>query len=312
MGSRRRRAHRPVRRARRRRRQGRRCRTGSPSPWHRWSAWRRVGARGSCAPSPARRRVARGHAEPRLAAARLGVRRRAAQRRPDRRRRCWPTSSDQSRSPSSPTACCWPASRCSCSRPCRRRCCRGWPARRPRRARRVPAGLRAADDARRSSSASSARRRVPARPVRRSSSSTTPTLSGRTLAMLALGSALLHGRPGHCPGGHRPARPRPRRARLDIGVVAFVLGTWLSSDDLFRRSRSAWSLSSPRVADRVRLRPAITPAQRRRARPATRCSKRSPTCRSRPERSSRRVDARRACDPGLLRPRPRGRWRPSS
>ena len=68
--------------------------------------------------------VGRGHPEPRLAAARLGVRRRPAQRRPDRhhdprpRRRTLRTAW----SPPSPTACCSPASRCSCSRPCRRRC----------------------------------------------------------------------------------------------------------------------------------------------------------------------------------------------
>ena len=68
--------------------------------------------------------MARGHAEPRLAAARLGVAAGAGQRRPDRRQPAGRRRRGASSSPSSATACCSPASRCSCSRPCRPRCCR--------------------------------------------------------------------------------------------------------------------------------------------------------------------------------------------
>ena len=69
-------------------------------------------------------------------------------------------------------------------------------------------------------------------------------LSGRTLAMLALGSALLHGGAGVGPGRDRPEGTRPRRPRLGAGVIAFLLGTWLSSDDLFRRVEIGLLLAS--------------------------------------------------------------------
>ena len=102
------------------------ARTASPSPLAPLVGVGLVYRRGALQDRPGPgRRLERGHTEPRVAAARLGLRRRAAQRRSDRRhaaRRAGPGGRASRRSP---TACCWPASRCSCSRPCRPPCCRG-------------------------------------------------------------------------------------------------------------------------------------------------------------------------------------------
>ena len=76
--------------------------------------------------------LAGGHAQPGLAAARLGDGRRPGERRPDRHQHAGVDERGGPASPASATASSSPASRCSCSRPCRPRCspaCRGWPRR---------------------------------------------------------------------------------------------------------------------------------------------------------------------------------------
>ena len=75
---------------------------------------------------------------------------------------------------------------------------------------------------------------------------------------------LLHGRAGHRPGGDRPSRPRARRARLGRRrALTFVVVTWLSSDELFRRVELGLVASSFAGLVRLRLGPAIQVAQRR-------------------------------------------------
>ena len=198
--------------ARRRRRHGRRAVRVRRRPRPARRRRRRV-SRGSAAHrARSGGDVERGHAEPRLAAARLGVRRRAAQRRPDRHHAA------------------------------RRR--RGHGAGHPVRLRRaarphpavhVPGGAgRAAAPAQpagraRASSTSSApgssacwcvvlarrrrrhARRARARPVRASTLVYDADLDRAHAGHAGARQRLLHGRPGARPGGDRPQGPRPRR-----------------------------------------------------------------------------------------------------
>ena len=104
--------------------------TGSPSPWPRSSASPSSSPAARCAPTTARRR--RGRRSPRTSAGCSSARcSRPPSSTPARSPpRCSPTRTRTSRSRSSPTACCSPASRCSCSRPCRPPCSPGsaaWP-----------------------------------------------------------------------------------------------------------------------------------------------------------------------------------------
>ena len=306
MGSRRHRAHRAVRPAvRRRRRRGRavrlrrrprrRCsasptslRRGhlrtEPGPDASWTRSRRTSAgcsSGRCSPPPC--------STPGRCSRRCSL--------PAR-----PTDARTPRSPSSPTACCSPASRCSCSRPCRPRC--------------SPAS---AGSPRRATSPSSAPgcdgccmlvhgrrgRRQPRRAGRsaRSCSSTVydAELSGTTLAMLAAGSAcymlaLALAQAVIALKGHSWSPSAGSSA-----AVGLVLGTWLGSDDVFRRVEIGLLVSSVAavvffaLALRYRLRSGVRPDDVERA------SKRSPTCPSSPEAVRRRTRAtvQRQGDAGL-------------
>ena len=166
---------------------------------------------------------------------------------------------------SSPTACCWPASRCSCSRPCRPPCSPG------------SAGWRPAASS--ASSAPGCKRLLIVVLVVGVVGTVgalvlgpfvikivyDADLTGRTLAMLALGSACymvaislaqaviaLHGHAYVAIG-------------WSIGVVVFVLGTWLSSDDLFQRvefgllTSSVAAMVTFAIVLRQRLRHGIEP-----------------------------------------------------
>ena len=107
-------------------------------------------------------------------------------------------------------------------------------------------------------------------------------LSGRTLAMLALGSAvymvaLALAQAVIALKGHALVA-----LGWAVGVVAFLLGTWLSSDDLFRRVEIGLLVSSLAAvtAFALALRYRLASGA---ARTPGRCSRRSPTCRSRPD-----------------------------
>ena len=88
-------------------------------------------------------------------------------------------------------------------------------------------------------------------------------LSGRTLAMLALGSAFYMVGLATRAGRDRPARAtRSSRSAGASAWSSFVLGTWLSSDELFRRVEIGLVLVEHRRARVLRARRCATSCAR--------------------------------------------------
>ena len=200
---------------------------------------------------------------------------------------CSPTRATRPRSPSSPTACSSPASRCSCSRPCRPRCSPGsadWP---PSASWTSSATVCGGCCTSCSASASSARSGALAIGPFAIELVYDADLSGRTLAMLALGSALYMVALALAQAiialkGHALVA-----AGWSSAWSSFLLATWLSSDDVFRRVEigllvsSFASMVACGLCLRHRLAVGASPT-------AIRCWKRSPTCPSSPERATHR------------------------
>ena len=230
----------------------------------------------------------RGDPEPRLAAARLGVRGGAAQRRPDRHR---PSSADDERRGrghrSSATACSSPASRCSCSRPCRPRCSPG-SADSPRAASSTSSATASGGCCTSCSpSASSARvGRVRARPVRdqdrlrrraRPAARWRCWRSGSALYMLALALAqAVIALQGHALVAARLGRRRGRVRPRHVAVAATTCSGGSRSAWWPRRS-PRWSCSPVACGTSCQSAPCPT---------SDSCSKPSPTCPWSPERST--------------------------
>ena len=110
----------------------------------------------------------------------------------------------------------------------------------------------------------------------------------RTLTLLALGSAHVHGRPRHRPGRHRAPRPRLGRRRVDApGSPPSSSSPRSPAHDLLLRVELGLVAASGGRDGDVRLRPARQAAERGRGGRSRRSSTPSPTTRSRPpERSS--------------------------
>ena len=214
--------------------------------------------------------MGRGDAEPRLAAARLGVRRLAAQRRPDRhdparadRRREGAGHAVRLRRPARPHPAVHVPGRAGGAPP---------PvvaSGRRRRARRVPQRAQAAadDGPRRRCRRHASARSCSARSCSRWCSAPTTSPAGRSPCSPSAAPATWSR--WRSPRPSSPSRATPSSPLgWFIGVVAFLLGTWLSSDDLFRRVEiglllsSIASMAAFALALRYRLASGVGPRQR--------------------------------------------------